>query len=69
MVFGSRLSLQIGLTTVTFAVIVGTLMGFDGTNMASSTAQIPLSIHVPEPTTTMLMGLGLLGILYAGRRR
>ena len=27
MVFGSRLSLQIGLTTVTFAVIVGTLMG------------------------------------------
>lgn len=27
MIFGSRLSLQIGLTTVTFAVIVGTLMG------------------------------------------
>jgi ABC-type dipeptide/oligopeptide/nickel transport system permease subunit len=27
MVFGSRLSLQIGLATVTFAVIVGTLMG------------------------------------------
>jgi hypothetical protein len=27
------------------------------------------TIHVPEPTTTMLMGLGLLGILYAGRRR
>jgi len=27
------------------------------------------SIHVPEPTTTMLMGLGLFGILYAGRRR
>jgi len=27
LVFGSRLSLQIGLTTVTFAVIVGTLMG------------------------------------------
>ena len=30
---------------------------------------IPLALHVPEPTTTMLMGLGLLGILYAGRRR
>ena len=28
-----------------------------------------LAIHVPEPTTTMLMGLGLFGILYAGRRR
>jgi hypothetical protein len=28
-----------------------------------------LTIHVPEPTTTMLMGLGLFGILYAGRRR
>jgi len=27
MIFGSRLSLQIGFTTVTFAVIVGTLMG------------------------------------------
>jgi hypothetical protein len=32
-------------------------------------ARVPLGIHVPEPTTTMLMGLGLLGILYAGRRR
>jgi hypothetical protein len=32
--------------------------------------RVPLSVHVvPEPTTTMLMGLGLLGILYAGRRR
>jgi hypothetical protein len=30
---------------------------------------VPLTIHVPEPTTTMLMGLGLFGILYAGRRR
>ena len=28
-----------------------------------------LTIHVPEPTTTMLIGLGLFGILYAGRRR
>ena len=28
-----------------------------------------LTVHVPEPTTTMLIGLGLFGILYAGRRR
>jgi hypothetical protein len=36
------------------------------------TGETPLTglvIHVPEPTTTMLMGLGLIGILYAGRRR
>jgi len=57
-------------TTITeITPVVTSLMGFDGTDMSGSTAQIPLSIHVPEPTTTMLMGLGLLGILYAGRRR
>ena len=58
-----------GSTLTEIAPVVGTLMGFDGSNMAGSTAVVPLSIHVPEPTTTMLMGLGLLGILYAGRRR
>ena len=44
----------------------------DGGFMTVPATQVTLtgaSIHVPEPTTTMLMGLGLLGILYAGRRR
>jgi hypothetical protein len=59
-----------GSTDTNIVPVVETMMGWDGSNFASSTAQIPLSIHVvPEPTTTMLMGLGLLGILYAGRRR
>ena len=42
---------------------------FDPVGTIVAATSIPLSIHVPEPTTTMLMGLGLLGILYAGRRR
>jgi hypothetical protein len=44
--------------------------GFAGEGATDVTGQVVLtSLHVPEPTTTMLMGLGLLGILYAGRRR
>lgn len=41
----------------------------------SSYAQIPgvvlnsVTLHTPEPTTAVLMGLGMLGIAYAGRRR
>jgi hypothetical protein len=42
---------------------------FDPVGTIVAATSVPLSIHVPEPTTTMLMGLGLLGILYAGRRR
>ena len=39
-------------------------------NVGGSVITPGATIHgVPEPTTTMLMGLGLLGILYAGRRR
>jgi hypothetical protein len=49
--------------------VVTTMLGAGGFNVGSTV--VPLSVHVtvPEPTTTMLMGLGLLGILYAGRRR
>ena len=45
------------------------LIGGLPTDVSGSTPATNLSIHVPEPTTTMLMGLGLFGILYAGRRR
>ena len=38
-------------------------------DVMGSVALNSATIHVPEPTTTMLMGLGLFGILYAGRRR
>jgi hypothetical protein len=48
----------------------GPFGGFVSDTDANITGQVGLvALHVPEPTTTMLMGLGLLGILYAGRRR
>jgi hypothetical protein len=49
--------------------VLTSLAGAGALEVAGITTINPLSIHVPEPTTTMLMGLGLLGILYAGRRR
>jgi len=59
-----------GSTTTDIVPVVTTLSGTGGANFSGVTTVVPLSIHVvPEPTTTMLMGLGLLGILYAGRRR
>jgi hypothetical protein len=54
----------------TYTDIVPVTYIFDaGLGTIVTATGVPLSIHVPEPTTTMLMGLGLLGILYAGRRR
>ena len=56
-----------GSTYTDIVPVVTTMLGTGGLDVGASVT--PLSIHVPEPTTTMLMGLGLLGILYAGRRR
>ena len=56
-----------GSTDTSITPVVTTMLGTGGLDVGS--AVVPLALHVPEPTTTMLMGLGLLGILYAGRRR
>lgn len=62
--------MDVPATTYTDIIpVLTSLVITGGIDVASSTAVSGLSIHVPEPTTTMLMGLGLLGILYAGRRR
>lgn len=48
----------------------GIMVGAGATDVTGIVVITDGNLHVvPEPTTTMLMGLGLLGILYAGRRR
>ena len=59
----------IQLCTTCGGNIIGTSGGGDGGLTATLGAPILLVTHVPEPTTAALIGLGVLGLAIAGRRK